>query len=170
MCGKENHVHREVRSVIRTALKGAAHDVIAKAERQAQEEADALYMLILNANISVIESQAYVGLFKGLLSLLILAEAQGLDLARIPDLCGRTLLRFAEETLLIEPVLNRISRECLNGHPVLIPEAAGILEDQLEALKTFCAEFNRIAEGRQECAIILRDSLRSQACAAVLPS
>ena len=29
------HVHREVRRVIRTALKGAAHDVMAKAERQA---------------------------------------------------------------------------------------------------------------------------------------
>jgi len=101
-------------------------------------------------------------------------NCNGLNRVQFPatasDLCGRTLLRFAEETLLIEPVLNRISRECLNGHPVLIPEAAGILEDQLEALKTFCAEFNRIAEGRQECAIILRDSLRSQACAAVLPS
>jgi len=86
-------------------------------------------------------------------------NCNGLNRVQFPatasDLCGRTLLRFAEETLLIEAVLNRISRECLNGHPVLIPEAAGILEDQLEALKTFCAEFNRIAEGRQERSIDL---------------
>jgi len=139
------HIRRAVSQTIRAAMKRYPPATIAKAELQAQQEADALYMLVLNANFDVIKSRAYWNLFKVLLIALLFTESKGMRVIGTPELLRSLLLSFAEGTLLDEAVCNWISRERLGGEPVLLLEAASIMECRLKDLEWLCAEFNPIA-------------------------
>jgi len=156
-----NEVFRSVRS----SMKGQPELLVERAVVQARQEADSLYLLVINANSAVFEGSAarrreYIILL-GYLS----AEARGnLTKARV-EILGLVVLMFIVPVIVLDGAIAQVVAERLNRQPVLFRDCSVKLAEQLQMADELSENFNLLARSTGAAEINpeeLRNSLQSE--------
>jgi hypothetical protein len=158
-------VANAVRDTVRKSMKGQLEPLIERAVLQARREADLLYLLVVRANVEVVENRVqrereYIFLL-GYLS----AEMnERVTKARVETLRFAVLM-FLKSVIVLDATIAQVVAERLNGQPVLFHDCAEALEEQLQLAEELAKHFNVLA-GEVDVAEIdmeeLRNGLRSE--------
>ena len=142
-------VANAVSEAIRSSMKGNSEPVIERAIQQARQEADLLYLLIIEANSSILrrsdESRQSLMLVNGHLQAVGCALGHGVEDAGLIFRLRSSLVLVVEDLLIAEEGCSRISSERLAGHDVLFPDARNELNERIQAGKMLFDCFNRMA-------------------------
>ena len=158
-------VANAVLETVRNSMKGQDESLITQAVLRARQEADLLYILVVNANVAVIESgvqreREYI------LSLgLIGAELRGKTTEQSIEVLRLSVLMFLESVIILDAAIAQIAAERLSGQLLLFRDTAIKLAEQLQMASGLSAWFNELASevGAAEIDLEeLRNSLRSE--------
>jgi hypothetical protein len=142
-------IANSISRTVRNSLKGQTDAVVERAILQARQEADSLYMLIVDSNVAV--QQTIGQRNREFLFLLAYLEASMRE-PNFPDLEEqlRTLtLIFVNAVLLLERTISQISAERFQGQPILFSDSTVKLEEQLDMADQALEHFNFWAKLRK---------------------
>jgi hypothetical protein len=161
LCSSEPraHIADQVSQAISAATKEMDRTVAQQANREAQQRADSLYLLVITINVAVLdccqEARARsVIMFGYLRTMLQVPKSERLDV--LPGLRSSLLLGF-ENLLIIEDAITRISREDFDGHNLLFKDAKARFEEQHRTFGLLYQGFNLLAVEHKELPINLDD-------------
>jgi len=158
-------IANEVFRTVRSSMKGQPEPLIERAVIQARQEADSLYLLVVNANTAVLEGRVerereYIFLL-GYLS----AEMHGKAPKDRVQRLRLAILMFLESVITLDAAIAQVAAERLNGQPVLFRDCSVKLEEQLEMAQELSEHFNSLARAVDVAEINLeelRNSLQSE--------
>jgi len=158
-------IANEVFRTVRSSMKGQPEPLIERAVIQARQEADSLYLLVVNANTAVLEGRVerereYIFLL-GYLS----AEMHGKAPKDRVQRLRLAILMFLESVITLDAAIAHIAAERLNGQPVLFRDCLVKLGEQLQMAQELSDQFNLLARsvGAAEVNLEeLRNNLQSE--------
>jgi len=130
---------------VRNSMKGQPEPLVERAIPQAHQEADLLYLLVVNANMAVLEGgmqreREYVILL-GYLS----AELNGkITKDRVEDL-RLAFLMFIEPVIILDAAIAQVVADRLTGQSVLFRDSAVKLAEQLQMATDLSTCFKELA-------------------------
>lgn len=158
-------VANAVYDTVRSSMKGQPDPLVERAIRQAQREADLLYLLVVNANNAVFEGMAERGREYFFLARYLLAEIRGNPTKDSTQILRSAILMFVKPVIILDAAIAQVVTERLTGQPVLFHDSAAKLALQLEMATTLSKCFNKLAAevGVDEINLEeLRNSLQSE--------
>jgi hypothetical protein len=158
-------IANEVSRTVRNGMKGQSQPLIERAVIQARQEADSLYLLVINANTAMLEGKVerereYIFLL-GYLS----AEMNGKAPKDRVQRLRLAVLMFLESVITLDAAIAQVAAERLNGQPVLFRDCSVKLEEQLQMAQQSSEHFNFLARAVDADEINLeelRNSLQSE--------
>jgi hypothetical protein len=158
-------IANKVLHIVQTSMKGQPESLIEQAILQARREADLLYLLIVNANIAALEGwprrrREYVFLL-GYLT----AEMNEKTTKNRVQTLRLAVLEFLKSVIMLDASIAQLVTERLSGQPVLFPDSAAKLAEQLQMATDLSTWFNMlaVAVGAAEIDLEeLRNSLQSE--------
>jgi hypothetical protein len=154
-----------VYETVRNSMKGHPELLIERAILQARREADLLYMLILNANMSVLESAEQSQREHFLLCGYFYAALNGKPTRESIEHLRKALLLFIEPIVLLDAAIAQLVAGPLKDHPMLFRDSEEKLAEQLEMATQLSTGFNQtiVLEGSTEIDMEqLRTKLQSE--------
>src|SRR5207302_7709241 len=140
------YVADAVYAAVRGSMKGYPQPVIEKAIRQARQEADSLYMLIVEVNVRILIN---VALSNNCFPLVIrhfhAATMQGTINAESIRELRLSLVQIVEDLLVAEGSALQVTTEYLNGQEVLFTDTFDALAKQLQLAEELIDGFNSLA-------------------------
>jgi len=133
-----------VDETVRSSMKGHPELLIERAILQARREADLLYMLILNANISVLESAEQSQREYFLLCGYFYAALTGKPTRESIEHLRKALLLFIEPIVLLDAVIAQLVAGPLKHHPMLFRDSKEKLAERLEMATQLSTGFRLI--------------------------
>jgi hypothetical protein len=126
-------------------MKGQPEDLVERAARQARREADLLYMLVVRANVAVLESMVklhreYV-LSLGFLGAVLIGKNPKHQIEEL----RLAVLLVIEPVILLDAVIAQLVVDRLVGQPVLFRDSAASLLEQLQMVAKLSSWFNETA-------------------------
>jgi hypothetical protein len=159
-------IANEISKIVETRMKGELEPVMERAIMQARQEADALFMLVIDANTAVSEETLHRRRDLALLGGYLHAVARSPKSTENVEELRVEVLRFVENVFVLEAAIGRIARERLSGQPVLFRDTSHKLEQQLQMVSILAKFFNLVAQraGAAELTAetVLRNSIYSQ--------
>jgi hypothetical protein len=146
-------------------MKGHSELLIERAILQARREADLLYRLIVNANISVLESAEQSQREYFLLRGYFCAALNGKPTRERIEHLRKALLLFIEPIVLLDAAIAQLVAGPLKDHPILFRDSEEKLAEQLEMATQLSTCFNEtmVLEGSTEIDMEqLRTKLQSE--------
>jgi len=157
---------KSISRTVRSNLKGQPELVVERAVRQARQEGDLLYNIVVMANISVqreFERRCREWFFVCQFLKAMSRREGGTD----SEAEFRAItLSFVEEVLVMDEVILQISHERFGGNQILFLDSASKLRNQLYAVDVILERFNMFARasGSKELSVDeIRDRLRPDA-------
>jgi hypothetical protein len=146
-------------------MKGQPELLVERVVVQGRQEADSLYLLIVNANMAVLEGRVerereYIILL-GYLS----AEIRGNRAKDRVEILRLVILMFIKPVILLNAGIAQVASERLDGQAVLFRDSSAKLEEQLQMVEEISEHFNLLARevGAAEINLEdLRNSLQSE--------
>ncbi len=143
------YVANAVSDAIRSSMKGNREPVIEQAIQQARQEADLLYLLVIEANGSILggsyQSRQSLLLVNGHLQAVGCVLGHGIEDAGLIARLRSSLTLVVEDLLISEEACSRTSSERLEGQDVLFPDVRKDLNERIEAAKMLSDCFSRMA-------------------------
>jgi hypothetical protein len=138
-------ISMSVARIVRAALKGHPKDVVEQAVVQARQEADFLYMTIIEINTCLQEQSAardreYIFLLAYLQT--ILCTGVPVPATQLREL---TLL-FVTKILVLDLAISQMSEEHFEGQSILFSDSAEMLDEQLEMVSDTLDTYNVLAD------------------------
>jgi hypothetical protein len=160
------YIANAVYDAITRSMKGYPNPVIEKAIQQARQEADLLFMLIVEVNVRILMN---VGINKICLPLVIrhfrAATTQGTINAESLRELRLSLVQIVEDLLVAEASALQVTAEYLNGQEVLFSDTFASFSKQLQFARELIDSFNSLAKTAGVALIdldTLRESIPSQ--------
>ena len=154
---------KSISNAVRNSLKGPPDLVLERALRQARQEGDLLYNIVITSNISVqrqFEQRCREWFF---VCQFLKAGSRGEGGADSEADFRAVTLSFVEEVLVMDEVILQISHERFGGNQILFLDSASKLRNQLHAVDVILERFNIFAQtsGSKELSVEeIRDRLR----------
>ena len=154
------YVVNAVDAAIRGSLKGYAEPVIEKAICQARQEADWLYMMILESNLRILTNVALSNVcFPVVIRHFRAATTRGtINVECIREL-RLSLVQIVEDLLVTEGSALQVTTEYLNGQEVLFSDTSDVIAKQMQFAEQLIDGFNSLAR-RVGVPLIDFDTLR----------
>lgn len=130
---------------VHKAMKGQPETLIEQVVRQARQEADHLYILAGDVNVSILESR------NARKREALMVRAHFLTLLEAPirensmEHLRSALVTLIDEVVLTAEKTKRITAENFGGQDILFSDARLELEDQIDTMLRLCAAFNHLA-------------------------
>ena len=134
-----------VHNAIRTSMKGHPEPAIEKAIRQGQQQADFLFMIIVETNSGVLRNLGFRRESYRLVVRHLFAVVRGPAKAEPVEELRLSLLEVIQSLLIDDGVVTRITIERLSGQEVLFPDTSGILREQVRWAQNLAGTFNILA-------------------------
>jgi hypothetical protein len=159
-------VANAVYETVRNSMKGQSESLVERAILQARREADLLYLVVINANIAVLEGWVQREReYKFLLGYLS-AEMHGNPTKDRVQTVRLAVLMFIEPVIVLDAAISKVAEERLTGQPALFRDSTVKLAEQLQMATDLSRWFNRLAVDVGAAEINpeeLRNSLQSEA-------
>jgi hypothetical protein len=152
--------------IVREGLKGQLETVVERAILQAHQEADWLYMIVVEVNHRV-HDQFFASQREYMFLLAYLSTTMRCRLlSDSEELLRSTTLAFVHRGLLLEGSISRVSAERFAGNPILFSDSAAKLKEQIEWVDEVLEIFNSqaIQAGFRQ---LSKDEIRDSLAAAV---
>ena len=147
-------------------MKGYPQPVIEKAVLQARQEADSLYMLIVEVNVQILTDVALSNVYSPLVIRHFRAAItqDTINVGFIREL-RLSLVQIVEDLLVAEGSALQVTTEYLNGQEVLFSDTSDALAKQMQFAEELIDSFNSVARLVRVSLIdleTLRDSISSR--------
>jgi hypothetical protein len=158
-------IANEVFRTVRNSMKGQPDPLVERAVLQARRKADSLFLLVVNANMAVLEGRVerereYIILL-GYLG----AEIRGNRAKDRVEFLRLVVLMFIKAVLVLDAAIAQVASERLDGQGVLFRDSSVKLEEQLRMVEEISEHFNLLAREVDAAEINLEDlrnSLQSE--------
>lgn len=138
-------VANAVYETVRNSMKGQPGLLVERAILQARREADLLYLLVVNANIAVLESRLQREREYILLLGYLNAELNGKVTKDRVEGLRQAFLLFVEAVIILDAAIAQVVAERLTGQAVLFRDSAVKLAEQLQMATDLSTWFNELA-------------------------
>ena len=134
-----------VYAAVSGSMKGYPKPVVEKAIRQARQEADSLYMLIVQVNLGILMDVALSNIcFPFVIRHFRAATTEGTINAEFIRELRLSLVQIVEDLLVAEGSALQVTTEYLNGQQVLFSDTFEALAKQLQFAEELIDHFNFI--------------------------
>lgn len=134
-----------VARIVREGLKGEPESLVERAVVQARQEADWLYMIVVEVN-SKVQLESFQSEREYLFLLAYLTSTMHLPPSPISEAQLRSItLTFVEPILLLEGAVQRMSAERFDAQPILFADSVVKLNAQLDLVDETIHAFNLLA-------------------------
>jgi hypothetical protein len=126
---------------------------------------DSLYLLVVNANIAVLEGRVERGREYIILLGYLSAEIRGNLMKDRLEILRRVVLMFIEPVIILDAAIAQVVSERLNGQPVLFRDCSVKLEEQVQMAEELSEHFNLLARSVDAAEVSLeelRNNLQSE--------
>jgi hypothetical protein len=158
-------VANAIYDTVRSSMKGQPDPLVDRAIRQAQQEADLLYLLVIYTNAAVLENyEQRKREFVFLLGYLT-AEMDGKCTEHRVQILRTVVLVFLKSVIILDAAIAQAAVERLNGQPMLFRDCEAKLKEQVHLAEEVTEIFNFLARSVGSADIDLeevRKSLQSE--------
>ena len=154
---------KSISKAVRSSLRGQPELVVERALRQARQQGDLLYNIVVTANISVQREFERFCREWFFVCQFLKAVSRGEGAADCETEFRAVTLSFVEEILVMDEVISQISHERFGGNQILFLDSVSKLRSQLQAVDVVLQRFNMLAQasGSKEMSVEeIRDRLR----------
>lgn len=142
-------IANSIATIVRNSLKGEPDVVVERAILQARQEADGLYMIVVEVNARV-HQQFFERMREHVFLCAYLLSVRRCPISSISEeLLRRITLGFVNEILLLEGMVYRISAERFGGQAILFSDSVARLKEQVELADEALEIFNFLAREAQ---------------------
>jgi hypothetical protein len=154
-------VANAVSDTVRNSMKGQPEPLIERAVLQARQEADLLYLFVLNANTAVFEDRGQREREYLLLLSYLGAEVRwNLTKDQVENMRVASLM-LVERVILLDAAITQLVAEHFDGQAILFRDNEARLQEQLQMVEELCKNLNPLAKALDVAEINLEE-LRSR--------
>jgi hypothetical protein len=125
-------VAHAVYDAVRSSMKGQPEPLVESAIRQAQREADLLYLLIVFTNIAVLDDREQRKREYVFLLGYLLAESNGKITIKRLLLLRLAVLAFLKSVIILDTAITQVVSEHFDGQPILFRDCEARLTERIE--------------------------------------
>jgi hypothetical protein len=138
-------VANAVYDTVRSSMKGQPEPLVERAIRQAQREADLLYLLIVYTNIAVLEDREQRRREYVFLLGYLIAEMNGKTTNKRVQILRLVVLAFLKSVIILDAAIAQVVSEHFDGQPILFRDCEARLREQVQLVEEVSEIFNSLA-------------------------